>query len=149
PSTASSPRRVGAPDVAGTTRTSTRSRARTPATCSAACRGCSPVCRTTSRPATHPPARPRPPTGWPTPGPTARLRTAMADHKKRTKDDRRAERRQELLDAAVVTIRRDGAGVSMEDIAHEAGITKPILYANFGDKAGLADALAKRFTRDL
>jgi len=48
-----------------------------------------------------------------------------------------------------VTIRRDGAGVSMEDIAHEAGITKPILYANFGDKAGLADALAKRFTRDL
>lgn len=73
----------------------------------------------------------------------------MADHKKRTKDDRRAERRQELLDAAVVTIRRDGAGVSMEDIAHEAGITKPILYANFGDKAGLADALAKRFTRDL
>ena len=73
----------------------------------------------------------------------------MADHKKRTKDDRRAERRQELLDAAVVTIRRDGAGVSMEDIAHEAGITKPILYANFGDKAGLADAMAKRFTRDL
>ena len=73
----------------------------------------------------------------------------MADHKKRNKDDRRAERRQELLDAAVVTIRRDGAGVSMEDIAHEAGITKPILYANFGDKAGLADALAKRFTRDL
>ena len=73
----------------------------------------------------------------------------MADHKKRNKDDRRAERRQELLDAAVVTIRRDGAGVSMEDIAHEAGITKPILYANFGDKAGLADAMAKRFTRDL
>lgn len=76
----------------------------------------------------------------------------MADRKQRAKDqrtDHRTERREELLDAAVVAIRRDGAGVSMEDIAHEAGITKPILYANFGDKAGLADALAKRFTRDL
>ena len=37
----------------------------------------------------------------------------------------------------------------MDDIAAEAGITKPILYSNFGDKAGLADALATRFTRDL
>ncbi len=63
--------------------------------------------------------------------------------------DTRSERREELLDAAIVAIRRDGAGVSMEDIAHEAGITKPILYANFGDKAGLADALAKRFTLEL
>lgn len=72
----------------------------------------------------------------------------MSDRKHRVKDQRK-ERRDELLDAAVVAIRRDGAGVSMEDIANEAGITKPILYANFGDKAGLADALAKRFTRDL
>ncbi len=72
----------------------------------------------------------------------------MSDRKRRNKDSR-AERREALLDAAVVAIRRDGAGVSMEDIAHEAGITKPILYANFGDKAGLADALGKRFTRDL
>lgn len=72
----------------------------------------------------------------------------MSDRKRRAKETR-SERREELLDAAVVAIRREGADVSMEDIAHEAGITKPILYANFGDKAGLADALAKRFTRDL
>ncbi len=76
----------------------------------------------------------------------------MADRKQRPKEhpsEHRAERRDELLDAAVVAIRRDGAGVSMEDIAHEAGITKPILYANFGDKGGLADALARRVNRDL
>lgn len=73
----------------------------------------------------------------------------MSDRKKRSRDEGRSERRDELLDAAVVAIRRDGAGVSMDDIAHEAGITKPILYANFGDKAGLADALAKRFTGEL
>ena len=73
----------------------------------------------------------------------------MSERKRRARDDDRSERRDELLDAAVIAIRRDGAGVSMEDIAHEAGITKPILYANFGDKAGLADALAKRFTGEL
>jgi len=37
----------------------------------------------------------------------------------------------------------------MEDIAQEAGITKPIIYANFGDKAGLADAIAGRFAAEL
>jgi AcrR family transcriptional regulator len=37
----------------------------------------------------------------------------------------------------------------MEDIAREAGLTKPILYAHFGDKAGLAGALAERYLGDL
>ena len=72
----------------------------------------------------------------------------MGDRRRRSKEDREA-RREELLDAAVTAIRREGADVSMDDIAAEAGITKPILYSNFGDKAGLADALAARFTRDL
>ncbi len=72
----------------------------------------------------------------------------MGDRRRRSKEDREA-RREELLDAAVTAIRREGADVSMDDIAAEAGITKPILYSNFGDKAGLADALAVRFTHDL
>ena len=72
----------------------------------------------------------------------------MGDRRRRSKEDREA-RREELLDAAVTAIRREGADVSMDDIASEAGITKPILYSNFGDKAGLADALATRFTHDL
>ena len=38
-------------------------------------------------------------------------------------------RRDELLDAAVRTIRRDGPNASMDDIAREAGLTKPILYS--------------------
>ena len=37
----------------------------------------------------------------------------------------------------------------MEDIAKEAGITKPIVYSHFGDKAGLADALAERVSAAL
>jgi AcrR family transcriptional regulator len=60
-----------------------------------------------------------------------------------------AQRRAELLDAAARAIRRLGAGASMADIAAEADLTKPILYAHFGDKAGLATALSERFTADL
>jgi AcrR family transcriptional regulator len=60
----------------------------------------------------------------------------------------RAERREELLDGAERAIRRIGPHASMEELAAEAGITKPILYSHFGDRAGLADALAAR-TADL
>lgn len=56
----------------------------------------------------------------------------------------RVERREELLAAAVVAIRTHGADASMSDIAEAAGITKPILYRHFGDRAGLARALAEQ-----
>jgi AcrR family transcriptional regulator len=49
-----------------------------------------------------------------------------------------------LLDAAERAIRRVGPKASMDEIAAEAGITKPILYSHFGDKAGLIRALAGR-----
>jgi AcrR family transcriptional regulator len=49
-----------------------------------------------------------------------------------------------LLDAAERAIRRVGPCASMDEIAAEAGITKPILYSHFGDKAGLVKALASR-----
>jgi AcrR family transcriptional regulator len=55
------------------------------------------------------------------------------------------ERRQELLDAAEAAIRRDGADVSMEQIAAEAGITKPTLYDHFDGKGALTDALLDRY----
>jgi AcrR family transcriptional regulator len=41
---------------------------------------------------------------------------------------------------------RDGPEASMNAIAAEAGITKPILYRHFGDKGGLYRALATRHT---
>lgn len=58
-------------------------------------------------------------------------------------------RRDALLDAADAVIRRQGAGASMRAIAAEAGITKPILYRHFGDKAGLYRALAERYAEPL
>ena len=62
---------------------------------------------------------------------------------------RREARRTELLDAALEVIRREGPGVSMERIAGEAGITKPILYRHFGNREGIVEALAGQFEAEL
>src|SRR5688500_34636 len=56
------------------------------------------------------------------------------------------QRRRELLEAADRVVLRDGPEASMNAIAAEAGITKPILYRHFGDKSGLYRALARRHT---
>jgi AcrR family transcriptional regulator len=61
----------------------------------------------------------------------------------------RERRREELLDVADQVIQRRGAGVSMDEIASEAGITKPVLYRHFGDKDGLYEALAERYVAEL
>lgn len=61
----------------------------------------------------------------------------------------RTDRREELLEAAINGIRRHGPTASMEQLAAEAGITKPILYRHFGDRAGLARAIADRFADTL
>lgn len=59
--------------------------------------------------------------------------------------DHRESRRRDLLDAADQVIRRDGPAASMDAIAAEAGITKPILYRHFGDKGALYRLLAERY----
>jgi len=67
-----------------------------------------------------------------------------------TKGRRRGPRtREELLDAAERVVLRDGPSASMNAIAAEAGITKPILYRHFDDKAGLYVALADRHIETL
>jgi AcrR family transcriptional regulator len=64
-------------------------------------------------------------------------------------EEEREARRAQLLDAAVEAIRRHGPDVSMEDLAKAAGVTKPILYRNFGHRDGLTTALATRFALGL
>jgi len=61
----------------------------------------------------------------------------------------RDARRLELLAAARAAIRRDGVDVSMDTIAAEAGVTKPMLYSHFGDKAGLTSALVEEIGAEL
>jgi AcrR family transcriptional regulator len=55
-----------------------------------------------------------------------------------------SEQREHLLQAAQRAIHRSGPQISMDDIAAEAGITKPIVYRHFGDRRGLALALRDR-----
>ena len=57
--------------------------------------------------------------------------------------------RERMLDAAERAIRRDGAGVSIDVIAGEAGVTKPIVYARVGKRTELSDALAQRLASRL
>ncbi|KQV20605.1 MULTISPECIES: TetR family transcriptional regulator [unclassified Kitasatospora] len=58
-------------------------------------------------------------------------------------------RREQLLNAADRVVQREGPGASMNAIAAEAGITKPILYRHFGDRTGLIRALTERHTSGL
>lgn len=74
----------------------------------------------------------------------------VATRKRNTERTRRRERRrEELLDVADQVVQRRGPGVSMDEIAAEAGITKPVLYRHFGDKDGLYEALTNRYVAEL
>ena len=53
------------------------------------------------------------------------------------------------MDAAVTAIHREGPKVSMEVIAREAGVTKPIVYRLFGDRDGLLQALGERLAGEI
>jgi AcrR family transcriptional regulator len=57
--------------------------------------------------------------------------------------------REELLAAALRVIRAEGPDVTMDDIAAAAGVSKPIVYRNIGDKDALVAALAERFVDQL
>lgn len=61
----------------------------------------------------------------------------------------REQRREELLSAAIATIRRQGPNASMSAMAAEAGVSKPIVYSHFGDKAGLAAAIGRHSAENL
>lgn len=55
--------------------------------------------------------------------------------------------REEIVDAAIRVIDRDGPRPSMDDIAREASITKPRLYRQFADKADLYTEIGNRMAK--
>jgi AcrR family transcriptional regulator len=60
----------------------------------------------------------------------------------RRSPEARAAQRARLLAAAFAAVRRHGPDASVEEMAAAAGVSKPVLYAEFGDKYGIADAMA-------
>lgn len=61
----------------------------------------------------------------------------------------RARRREQVVDAALTVLGRDGRDFGLDQVAHEAGVTKPVIYRHFGDRAALLDAMAERATNRL
>ncbi|WP_280340126.1 TetR/AcrR family transcriptional regulator [Nocardia neocaledoniensis] len=59
-------------------------------------------------------------------------------------EEHRAVVRAELVDAAYQAFAKYGPEASMDDIAREAGATKPKLYRHFNDKQGLRAAVVER-----
>jgi AcrR family transcriptional regulator len=57
--------------------------------------------------------------------------------------------RERLLDAAVAVVRRDGAqSLTLEKVAHEAGVSKGGLLYHFKSKRQLLDAMVERWLDD-
>jgi AcrR family transcriptional regulator len=52
-----------------------------------------------------------------------------------------------LLDAAMAAIRRHGPDASVDDMAAEAGVSKPVVHDEFGGKAGIGEAIALELAR--
>ena len=73
----------------------------------------------------------------------------MTGERRAQQGSRRDARRQELLDIALEVIRERGAHTSMEHVAARAGVSRPIIYRHFGDRDGLAAAVADGFASAL
>jgi AcrR family transcriptional regulator len=58
----------------------------------------------------------------------------------------RESRRQEFVEATLRAVARYGPDAGMDEIAAEAGVTKPVLYRHFTDKADLYVAVGARAT---
>jgi AcrR family transcriptional regulator len=82
--------------------------------------------------------------------PAARPDDARPDDARRRHDARRdrwiahrARRRQEFVAAALRVLRDTGPDLPMGAVAAQAGVTKPVLYRYFADKAALIQALGE------
>ena len=59
-----------------------------------------------------------------------------------------ADRREQLLDAALaIVLERGFHAVTIDGVARAAGVTRPVVYGVFDDRAGLLQALADRSER--
>ncbi len=76
-------------------------------------------------------------------------RVLERDAAKAQREGSRTEKRERMLEAAIRVVRREGPAASMDEIAREAGITKPIIYRAFGDREGLQKAVADRVADEL
>jgi AcrR family transcriptional regulator len=70
----------------------------------------------------------------------------VADARRERWRAHRENRREEFVEATIRAVGRHGPNVGMDEIAAEAGVTKPVLYRHFTDKADLYYAVGMRAT---
>lgn len=68
----------------------------------------------------------------------------VGDARKDRWNEHRDQRRREFVEAALRALESGGPELLMEAVAVEAGVSKPVLYRYFSDKAELVTALAER-----
>jgi AcrR family transcriptional regulator len=73
----------------------------------------------------------------------------MADARRERWRAHRENRREEFVEATLRAVHTHGPDVGMDEIAAEAGVTKPVLYRHFTDKADLYFAVGTRATEIL
>src|SRR5207248_3078174 len=74
--------------------------------------------------------------------------SAVTDEARTPRQDRRAQTRAALLDAAErLWAERGIRGASLDEIAARAGLTKGAVYSNFASKSDLVLALLERYTQ--
>ncbi|MDX3664354.1 TetR/AcrR family transcriptional regulator [Streptomyces sp. ID05-26A] len=61
----------------------------------------------------------------------------------------REQRRAEFVEATIAVVAKKGPDVGMDDVAAEAGVSKPVLYRHFTDKADLYLAVGQKATEVL
>ena len=67
-----------------------------------------------------------------------------SDARKERWSAHRDERRERFVDAALRVLDAEGPELLMDSVAAQAGVSKPVLYRYFSDKAELVTALAER-----
>jgi AcrR family transcriptional regulator len=61
-------------------------------------------------------------------------------------DAHRAQRREQLVSAALEVLAEVGPDFGLEQVAARAGVTKPVVYRHYADRAGLIEAMGQRAT---
>jgi AcrR family transcriptional regulator len=74
------------------------------------------------------------------------VKSAAGDARRERWREHREGRRADFVDAAIRALAKYGPDVGMDEIAAESGVSKPVLYRYFGDKADLHLAVGERAT---
>ncbi|TCK21256.1 TetR/AcrR family transcriptional regulator [Pseudonocardia endophytica] len=75
--------------------------------------------------------------------------TSRADGRNTRWAAHRAERREKIVDAALELLAETGPEFGLEQVAARAGLSKPVIYRFFGDRATLIEAMGERATNQL